>query len=258
MANLSGRTGITPVNTRVSLANNAASTVQNFNAYDSQELLGYVYIDATTDARAAVKVTVVKNGAGTYEVAATDIAGDDIGGSPIVSFSMSGSVLQATLPNVSGFVSAYIDYHLVSPVTWYASAPAYEEGTWSPSFSVLSNLQAISGTSITFGEARYTRVGQLVTATIEGITNVEIITNDTIAYGGILPTGLPYVTNDTYYWGTAGVRVDTSPYEALTTVITEYDSGNTLIFLQVLTDSAVAISGDNLGIYGITIQYYVT
>lgn len=115
MANLSSRTGVTPVNTRISLANNTASNVQNFNGYDSQELLGHVYIDGTSDYRAAVKVTVVKNGAGTYEVAATDVAGDDISGSPIVTFSMSGSTLQATLPNITGFSSAYIDYHLVSP-----------------------------------------------------------------------------------------------------------------------------------------------
>lgn len=115
MANLSQRTGTTPVNTRIGLANNQASSVQNFNGYDSQELIGHVFIDGTTDYRAAVKVTVVKNGAGVYEVAATDIAGDDISGSPIVTFSMSGSILQATLPNITGFSSAYIDYHLVSP-----------------------------------------------------------------------------------------------------------------------------------------------
>jgi len=89
MANLSQRTGTTPVNTRIGLANNAASNVQNFNGYDSQELIGHVFIDGTTDYRAAVRIVVVKNGAGVYEVAATDIAGDDISGSPIVSFSMS-------------------------------------------------------------------------------------------------------------------------------------------------------------------------
>ena len=115
MANLSSRTGLTPVNTRISLANNTASNVQNFDGYDSQDLIGHVYIDGTADYRAAVKITVIKNGAGTYEVAATDVAGDDISGSPIVSFSMSGSVLQATLPNITGFSSAYIDYHLASP-----------------------------------------------------------------------------------------------------------------------------------------------
>jgi hypothetical protein len=117
MANLSSRTGLTPVDTTIALANNTATTIQSFAAYDAQELIGHVFVDATTDYRAAVKVTVVKNGAGTYEVAASDVAGDDISGSPIVTFAMSGSNLQATLPDFTGFASASIKYHLVSPVT---------------------------------------------------------------------------------------------------------------------------------------------
>jgi hypothetical protein len=117
MASLSSRTGLTPVDTTIALANNTATTIQSFAAYDAQELIGHVFVDATTDYRAAVKVTVVKNGAGTYEVAASDVAGDDISGSPIVTFAMSGSNLQATLPNFTGFASASIKYHLVSPVT---------------------------------------------------------------------------------------------------------------------------------------------
>jgi hypothetical protein len=118
MANLSSRTGLTPVDTTIALANNTATTIQSFAAYDSQELIGHVFVDATTDYRAAVRVTVVKLGAGTYEVAASDVAGDDISGSPIVTFAMSGSNLQATLPDYGGtFVSAHIKYHLVSPVT---------------------------------------------------------------------------------------------------------------------------------------------
>ena len=115
MANLSAKTGFTPVQTRVTLANNATTSVQEFAAYDGQELTGFVFIDATTDYRATVKIQVVKNGAGTYEVAAADIAGDDNGGSPIVSFSMSGSVLRATLVSYAGFVSAYIQYNLNAP-----------------------------------------------------------------------------------------------------------------------------------------------
>lgn len=115
MANLSSKTGFTPTQTRVSLANNGATTVQNMAAYDGQILTGFVYVDATTDYRAVVIVQVVKNGAGTYEVAAADISGDDIGGSPIVTFSMSGTNLVATLPNFTGFASAYIQYKLDAP-----------------------------------------------------------------------------------------------------------------------------------------------
>jgi hypothetical protein len=62
-------------------------------------------------------VTVNKNGAGTYEIVATDIAGDDVAGSPMVSFSLSGSVLRATLNSgITGtFGSGYIQYQLNAP-----------------------------------------------------------------------------------------------------------------------------------------------
>jgi hypothetical protein len=75
--------------------------------------------EETDDYRASVKLSIVKNGAGSYEVAASDIAGDDYSGSPIVSFSMSGSLLQATLD--SALVAAespsesYIRYALSAP-----------------------------------------------------------------------------------------------------------------------------------------------
>jgi hypothetical protein len=116
MANLSSSTGYTPLQTRIPLVNNATTNVQDFALYDAQTLTGLVYIDATTDKRAAVTVTIVRNGAGTYEVGATDIVGDDNSGLPIVSFSMSGSILQATLVSYAGFVSAYIQFHLAAPV----------------------------------------------------------------------------------------------------------------------------------------------
>jgi hypothetical protein len=116
MANLSSSTGYTPLQTRIPLVNSATTNVQDFALYDAQTLTGLVYIDATTDKRAAVTVTIVRNGAGTYEVGATDIVGDDNSGLPIVSFSMSGSILQATLVSYAGFVSAYIQFHLAAPV----------------------------------------------------------------------------------------------------------------------------------------------
>lgn len=121
MANLSSKTGTitTPVQTQISLANNATTSVQDMSAYDAQEVMGFVYVDATADLRAYFTVTVVKNGAGTYEIAGADVAGDQsgTGASAIapVSFSMSGSILQATLPNITGFASAYLRYQLSAP-----------------------------------------------------------------------------------------------------------------------------------------------
>jgi hypothetical protein len=107
------------VQTQISLANNATTSVQDMSAYDAQEVMGFVYVDATADLRAYFTVTVVKNGAGTYEIAGADVAGDQsgTGASAIapVSFSMSGSTLQATLPNITGFASAFLRYQLSAP-----------------------------------------------------------------------------------------------------------------------------------------------
>lgn len=154
MANLSAKTGFTPVQTRVTLANNATTSVQEFAAYDGQELTGFVFIDATTDYRATVNIQVVKNGAGVYEVAAADIAGDDIGGNPIVSFSMSGSVLRATLVSYAGFVSAFIQYNLNAPVLG-ANFPL----TVDSSNVAFATIKASTGSGITFQEDGGTSVG---------------------------------------------------------------------------------------------------
>lgn len=152
MANLSSKTGTvtTPVQAQLSLANNSVTSIQDFSAYDAQEISGFVFVDATSDYRASFTVSVVKNGAGTYEVAASNIQGDDLSGSPIVSFSMSGSILQATLGNFSGFASAYVRYQLSAP---------YLGGNYPLTVSASQVQGNISGT-ITAGY-----IGQLLSST---------------------------------------------------------------------------------------------
>ena len=119
MANLSSKTGTvtTPVQTQLALSNNSTSSVQDLSAYEAQDLSGLIYINATTSYRASFSVSVVKNGAGTYEIAAVNIQGDDVSGSPIASFSMSGSILQVTIGSFAGFNSSnsYIRYQLSAP-----------------------------------------------------------------------------------------------------------------------------------------------
>jgi len=155
MANLSEKTGFSPVQTRITLANNGITTVQNFAAYDSQELTGFVYVDATTDYRAAVKVTIFKNGAGTYEIAISDVAGDLLSGAPIVTFSISSvGVLSATLPSFTGFVSAYIQYNLNAPALG-GNFPL----TVASTDVAFTDIQASTGAGITFKENGGTSVG---------------------------------------------------------------------------------------------------
>jgi hypothetical protein len=131
----------------VTLSNNTATNVQDFAAYDGQELTGFVYIDATSDYRAIVQVSVLKIGAGTYEVAVEDVSGDLFSGSPIVSFSMSGSILQATLPNITGYVTAYIQYNLNAPQLGGAFPLTIDSSV--VAFNILT---ASSGSGFTFKE----------------------------------------------------------------------------------------------------------
>jgi hypothetical protein len=90
--------------------------VQDFSKFDAAELSGYVEAVGSSSFRASVKLSIVKNGAGTYEVAASDIAGDDVSGAPLVSFQMTGSLLEAKIDDgVASFSSAVIKFALISP-----------------------------------------------------------------------------------------------------------------------------------------------
>lgn len=119
MANLSSKTGFTPVQTQIALTVSTTVTsttsVQDFAAYNAQELTGFIEVLGSTKYRTAVKVMVVKNGADAYEVASVDIAGDNYSSAPLVSFSMSGTTLRATLPAITGATSAKIQYQLNAP-----------------------------------------------------------------------------------------------------------------------------------------------
>jgi len=100
----------------IPLEQSAYSGVQDFSKFDSAELSGYVEAVGSSSFRASVKLSIVKNGAGTYEVAASDIAGDDVSGAPLVSFQMTGSLLEAKIDDgVASFSSAVIKFALISP-----------------------------------------------------------------------------------------------------------------------------------------------
>lgn len=100
----------------IPLTQSAYSGVQDFSKFDSAELSGYVEAEGSSSFRASVKLSIVKNGAGTYEVAASDIAGDDVSGAPLVSFQMTGSLLEAKIDDgVASFSSAVIKFALISP-----------------------------------------------------------------------------------------------------------------------------------------------
>lgn len=186
MANLSSKTGTltTPVQTQISLANNSTTSVQDMSAYDAQEVMGFCYLDATTDLRAYFKVTVVKNGAGTYEIAAADIAGDQsgTGGSAVapIEFSMSGNILRVTVPNLTGFSSGYLRYQLSAP---------YLGGNYPLTVSARQVAGDVSGVAVPAGYIGEVRKS-LITTPTNGTTSGTYFDASSIS----LPAGIWSVT----------------------------------------------------------------
>jgi hypothetical protein len=276
MATLSSRTGLSPVDTTIALANNATTTIQNMSAYNHQELVGHVEIVASSTYRAAVKVTVVKNGAGTYEVSGSDISGDDNSGNPIVSFSMSGSNLQATLVSYGGFTSASIRYHLQHAVTnanyplsidggqilsgTVAAArlplatgssqgvvPYYEEGSFTTSEVSKTNM---GGTGV-YPTGRYVRVGNVLHASIQA--NITGYTITTAASRLILTcsTNLPLCTYRST--GQCYIACTTSPNELIPSNVTVLPSGGqTRIEVLGMQATPGVVNGDSVVIYDLT------
>lgn len=106
--------GGTNLRTQLTLSNFTTGTIQNFSAYDAGEITGWVFIDATTNYRFLIKAQFAKNGAASN----WNVAFQTVGDTPPAGFSIgitSGGILQYTMPNVSGFTSAYINYALNAP-----------------------------------------------------------------------------------------------------------------------------------------------
>jgi hypothetical protein len=100
--------------TQISLPNNATTNVQLVApAYDAGELTGWAYIDGTTDTRFYVRILFSKNGAGTDYNVSYQTSGDTPPAGFLVSYA--GNYIRMTLPNITGYVSAYFNYALNAP-----------------------------------------------------------------------------------------------------------------------------------------------
>jgi hypothetical protein len=105
--------GSSNVRTQIALANNATTTVQNIAAYDAGELAGWVSIQASTPLRFYVAAQFSKNGAGNNFNVSYQVSGDTLAG--FVVTATAGGLLQITLPSITGFASASINFALNAP-----------------------------------------------------------------------------------------------------------------------------------------------
>ena len=100
--------------TQINLLNNTTGNIQDVSAYDAGELTGWIYIDATTDLRFYVSAPFAKTGAGTN----WNISPAYMGDTPPSGFSISitsAGIIQYTMPSVTGFSTAVINYALNAP-----------------------------------------------------------------------------------------------------------------------------------------------
>jgi len=115
------------VYTQISLANNTTTTIQNAVAYDSVELAGWMYINATAKYRFHFKAQVTKKGDATDYLISYQTSGD----TPPTGFNISvttGGLVQVTLPSMSGFTSAIAQFSLNGPAVG-VSLPLQIEST---------------------------------------------------------------------------------------------------------------------------------
>ena len=106
--------GSNDITTELTLTNNATSNIQDVSAYKAGELTGWVTIDADTNYRFYLQVQFAENGDDTDYNIAYQTTGD----TPPAGFSVSvtsAGLIQLTLPNLSGFTSATINYALNAP-----------------------------------------------------------------------------------------------------------------------------------------------
>jgi hypothetical protein len=119
--------GGTNARTQINLSNNTTNTVQNVASYDAGEIVGWVYIDATTDYRFLLKAQFAKKG----DASNWNLSYQTVGDTPPAGFSFSINsvgVIEYTMPNVTGFVSAIFNYALNAPAIG-ASFPLSVSGT---------------------------------------------------------------------------------------------------------------------------------
>ena len=106
--------GAANARTQITLANNATTDVQDVSLYDAGSIEGWVYIDAPTDIRFYVKAPFSKYGAAANYYISPSYVGD----TPPAGYSMTVTAagkIQITLPSITSFTSAVINFALNAP-----------------------------------------------------------------------------------------------------------------------------------------------
>ena len=179
--------GSNDITTELTLTNNATSNIQDVSAYKAGELTGWVTIDADTNYRFYLQVQFAENGDDTDYNIAYQTTGD----TPPTGFSVSvtsAGLIQLTLPNLSGFTSATINYALNAPavgVTLPLSIDASKITTGTLDTARIDADSVLNATSLGIGSKNITTA-----ATYNGTPPVDnILTAPMLSAGAIVEYG---------------------------------------------------------------------
>jgi hypothetical protein len=203
--------GGTNARTELALTNNASTAIYSApSGVDAGEISGWVFVNATSSSRFFLNAQIAKNGAGTDWNVSYQVSGD----TPPVGFSVTVSsvgVVSITLPNVTGFSSAKVNYSLNAsavgatfPLSVDASTitagtvaaarlPVVVPGTSNGVVSSLGLPGRTDGTAIASGY-----VGQTVTnlATSGISTSASTLTSISVPAGVWLISSSSYIGGD--------------------------------------------------------------
>lgn len=116
--------GLTPVQQETTQELAYTTSIQTVTYFSTNEDVvegDLLVTDSSGTYRTAVRLVVIKNGLGTYEVATYNLAGDDILGNPLGVFTMSGNALRVTLDGAfSGITKATFTYYIRTPSLYRA------------------------------------------------------------------------------------------------------------------------------------------
>ena len=266
--------------TQINLANNTPSQlVQNVSAYEAGELAGWVLITNSTPAnskRFYVQAPFAKYGGSADYYISPSYVGD----TPPAGFTMTvtaGGLIQVTMPNVSGYASAVINFALNAPAvgtnfplsvdgtsitgglipaanlplanaTTRGAISIFEENTWTASTVNTANLSGTgSATNLS-----YTRIGNTIFCRIESITGLTTTLANSQTILEIVSTGLPGLFNGIKYFGSAGIQSITVN-AWVTASIYFLRPTDSRIGLYWFSQSAAA----TINVYGITFSYKI-
>lgn len=151
--------------TQISLLNNTANQpVQDVSSYDAGELAGWVYIDATTDLRFYVQAQFVRGGDNNYDIS-YQVSGDTPPAGFLMSITNAG-VIQITMPSVTGFSSASINYALNAPAVGTNFPLSVDSASL-----VNSGINGVTGSNATSSAASGSaKIGECLVVTNQNVT----------------------------------------------------------------------------------------